>query len=508
MAKGSILSDDEMFGAQPTQSAPKVMSDDEMFGGGKDISKLKSAGLGAAQAATLGYAPQLFGMLASVPPEGSPGMDNIDPAEMSDQYIKARDYASEGINKAKEANPKSFFGGQLGGALISAPLLPGGAAAKEASVLGNMGKTALVGSGAGLIANPGDTPGEYSGSQMNDRLGNAAVGGVAGGLISGGLSAAKSAGGLLTKLGSKVGKITPEAGEAYAAAPKEAEALFEQSRKNPIEFQRGASKDLENGLQSIRKNVIAPKSEELNKTMIGKTFKISTDQFNGTAVEKELQDAWNKQGVMLKIPVSDAERYMTGQAFKEVPAPMPRTMTVSGPQLLRAKRAAFEASEFNEPKNGLGYSAAESAQAKLESSAGNSLRTAMEKASPKMAKLNDELEEAFRISRNAEKTGNPTQLLNPSDSLGGLPNRAIRQYIQQAGGSDLEKKARLLEAASSLNRTQNSVDPGSLINTLLSQPAAKGLLKTGGLLNKVTSKIPNTSPAVTGGVIPRINQGR
>jgi hypothetical protein len=175
MAQGAVLSDEQMFGAPA--AAPKVMSDDEMFGTPKPkgflesikekaadlISQEQHAEMGAAQGLTAGYAPNIIGAAKSL------GGAN---------YIKSRDEAEKMFQAAQAAHPKSYLAGEVG-APIAAGLLTGGAsAAPEVGVLGSMARTGLRGAAQGLITNPGNVPGEISGPQIGERLGNAAASGL------------------------------------------------------------------------------------------------------------------------------------------------------------------------------------------------------------------------------------------------------------------------------------------------------------------------------------------
>ncbi len=362
--------------------------------------------------------------------------------------------------------------GSVGVGTVAGAATPAIEGAGLLSAAGRIGSAGAVGAGLGAAQKP---------DEGQTRLGNAATGGILGagaGTAAEGIS--RVAPQAMKWVGGKMVGISPQAAEEYASNPHASEAMYDMAHNNPKGFLDQTTQDLDKGLQGIQENVVNPKVEELNKTMIGKNFRVSPEDFKGTAVEKEALDAFNKQGNTVEQPLSDADRYISGNKTESVPAPLPDNVSLTGPQMLRAKRAAFEAANFNAPRNGLGYSAAETAQAQAEGAAGAKLRSAMESSNPKMAELNDQIEEALRYKNNAQKIGNPTQLLNPSDSLGGLDKRALRQYIDEASGGNLEQKARMYEAAEALNHTSNSVDKSTAIRRLLTQPAAKGLLKEGG----------------------------
>jgi hypothetical protein len=122
-------------------------------------SKLGSAGMGAAQGITLGYAPQIYGGLAKLA-----GRD----------YEKARDSAAAEFSKAQNDNPWSYGAGGVAGSL---PLLATGVGeAGEAASIGSAalraGKTAGL---IGLVQNPGESKTGDS-LQIGERINNGITG--------------------------------------------------------------------------------------------------------------------------------------------------------------------------------------------------------------------------------------------------------------------------------------------------------------------------------------------
>lgn len=369
--------------------------------------------------------------------------------------------------------------GAVGVGALSAMALPEITAGGLIGAGGRIAMNTGLGAGLGGLSKP---------EEGESRVSNAVHAGLLGGTLGAAGEGIASYGKKAVKwLGGKLGRMSPEAAESYSANPKAAEEIYQQAKSSPMQLRESIGNEMEGALSNVQKNKIVPKVAELNKTMEGKTFKINPEEFKGTSVYDELKSIWNKR--VANDTTIAKNPYKMGSE-----APMPDDLEISGDDMLRLKRLAFEKAEFNQPKNGIGYSAAETAQAQADSKAGSLLRDHMIKASPKMAELNAEIEQMIRYSDSAKKVGNEAILLNPSDSLGGVANRSQREFLDKFGGSNLESKARQYEAAAQLNRTANSIDKGSAIDSALIKPVAKGLLKSRGLLKSA----PKAANFVTG----------
>lgn len=165
----------------------------------------KSAGLSdyaqtalesSGKALTLGYLPQLQ---AKAEPLTDRIYDRInrlignretDVAPMSQltenspEYIKSRDDNIKRQKGQEEEMPYTAKAAGLAGGIVGGLALPAG----KIATLGQALKTgAITGAAYGGLSNPGDTEGQTSGAQIDQRLLNAGVGGAAGGLLGGGL---------------------------------------------------------------------------------------------------------------------------------------------------------------------------------------------------------------------------------------------------------------------------------------------------------------------------------
>lgn len=147
-----------------------------------DVSVLESLGRGALQGVSLGFADEIYG--------GVKGAANwIGGGEFGDTYAKERDAVREANRQAQEANPTSYFAGEIGGGFA----VPGGAAlagAKGARALANAGlkarslSSAKGGMAYGAAYGLGKGEGDIE-SQAFSTLGGGVAGGVVGGLLPG-----------------------------------------------------------------------------------------------------------------------------------------------------------------------------------------------------------------------------------------------------------------------------------------------------------------------------------
>jgi len=146
---------------------------------------IDAMGAGSAQAATLGYTPQIVGGLANF----LGGKTKLATGEEIENvpYVEARDATDRSINKARQDQPLAYHGANLVGNVMA-----GGQIAKAlpaaGTFMGSVKQGAAIGGGMGALSNPGETAGEISPLQLADRATNAAagtaVGGLGGGLAS------------------------------------------------------------------------------------------------------------------------------------------------------------------------------------------------------------------------------------------------------------------------------------------------------------------------------------
>jgi hypothetical protein len=119
--------------------------------------------------ATFGYLPQLQAGAAKV-------VDKLAGFE-DEPYVKTRDKFIRRGERLAEEMPGSYLAGQAAGAIVT----PGMGMGKAATLGVKVARAGLIGAGTGLVMNPGDTEGEVSGLQLEERGKNALKSGAIGG---------------------------------------------------------------------------------------------------------------------------------------------------------------------------------------------------------------------------------------------------------------------------------------------------------------------------------------
>jgi hypothetical protein len=159
-----------------------------------------AAGLGAADAITFGYLPQVGAGIEQ-------GLEGIGILPEQGSYVQNRDRIRNLLNRVSEKAPVSSIAGTVGGALIGPGLVA--KAAKGAGTLGRMAAGALTGGANAVLSNPGETEGEISPVQMKQRLDNMQMGGAFGAVL-------PAAGAVLSTSASKVAQKLPESAKKLA----------------------------------------------------------------------------------------------------------------------------------------------------------------------------------------------------------------------------------------------------------------------------------------------------
>jgi hypothetical protein len=150
-------------------------------------------------------------------------------------------------------------------------------------------------------------------------------------------------------------------------------------------------------------------------------------------------------------PVATLEKgYLRGQQnfIETAQTPMSETISLHGPQALRAKRAAQKAAAHKNALSPLGYDPASEADA----AAAGRFKLGLEGAAPDVIEANKTLEEAARYSGMAKArfSNNPAGILTDSESVGSVPTRQMRQFLDQHGNAGLEDMANSLAAGRAL----------------------------------------------------------
>ena len=225
---------------------------------------LESLARGGGQGVTLGFGDELA---AGAGAYGMMGYDK--PPTLSDQvkrYREDRDLGRRENKEAQAAHPLAYtLGNVLGGALSTA-VLPGGRAARGASLLARTGTNLLNGAATGGIAGLGSTDADISKGEWKDALMDTAMGGGIGGLL--GVALPAVAGGV-KKLGGGLlrGFVKPSAEGAALRAMGAKDLTLGQLAPEGLlnHIEQGSEKSLfghaikgqrEAGLQSWQKVVL------------------------------------------------------------------------------------------------------------------------------------------------------------------------------------------------------------------------------------------------------------
>lgn len=151
----------------------------------KAPSKLESAGYGAAQGATFNFADEGAAVTVAAAKKLGDLLTKTKGGDPIENYRKARDYFRGKIDKAEEANPKTFMAGQFAGAAATAPLGEGAAGLLPMIGKSAIAKMAALGGLQGLGASNADlTKGDIGGAARDTAVG-AGLGAVVGGAAKG-----------------------------------------------------------------------------------------------------------------------------------------------------------------------------------------------------------------------------------------------------------------------------------------------------------------------------------
>jgi hypothetical protein len=174
-----------------SKTSPDWWSSDPETVAKKDIGIAKSVGLGAAQGATFNFGDEIRGVqnAAGLPnwvPGGVDAMVGL--AKLGYEYLSGGDEAAkkyrEGrddfrgmVKTAEEQHPVATTVGNVGGALLTAPI--GGAAAQGAGLAARTGRAIVTGGAIGGLSGAGE------GEGIEDRATRALTGGLIGGGVGG-----------------------------------------------------------------------------------------------------------------------------------------------------------------------------------------------------------------------------------------------------------------------------------------------------------------------------------
>ena len=226
-----ILTTEELFGDDDSE----IMSTRDLFAGENQTVRAKtpqveSALRGAAQGVTMGLADEATG-LAEAGGRALFGSDKI--RDLLGNYRKYRDESRQNYGYAKEDNPKTYMGSEIGGG-IATGFIPGMGLAKGAGLGGKLAHAAKMGGLAGFGTSTSDlSKGDIKGAAVDTSLG-AGLGMGVQGLMSG-------AGAILENIDPR--KAAKKLANVFLNTP---EQITEKYMKNPAAV-KGAERIYEVG---------------------------------------------------------------------------------------------------------------------------------------------------------------------------------------------------------------------------------------------------------------------
>ncbi len=248
----------------------------------KFISPTESAVRGLAQGASLGFADELTGGLGALSETVLGGRPLSD---FGDIYAKERDESRANYDAAKEYNPKTYMGAEIGGGIATA-FVPGlGAlnAAKGAQIGTVMGKGALQGALTGL--------GGSSADDVKEMAADTAMGGTLGAIGGGlGYSAGKAIGGVTDTLAdSKVGQYLLNKYRALSGGVADKlDDVAELQAARALGLERGTEKAIQKDIGKNASNLVG--RQALDEKLL--SFGANTDDLIGRneALKKGVMD--------------------------------------------------------------------------------------------------------------------------------------------------------------------------------------------------------------------------
>lgn len=125
-------------------------------------------------------------------------------------YVKNRDDAVRRLKEEEEQNPNAALAGKIGGGIVGALATPLPKALAAKGIMGGLIKGGAIGSGYGLLQNPGDKEGEVNPLQAEERVAGAQSGALTGALTGGAVQGVAKGLGALSRTPEGLKKISNE----------------------------------------------------------------------------------------------------------------------------------------------------------------------------------------------------------------------------------------------------------------------------------------------------------
>jgi len=359
------------------------------FGGAQPVAKPAEGRPGQAalegygQTASMGYLPQLQ---AAAEPAMASLMDLFTGNKVADSlpsYVNRRDENIARQSQLSEQNPGASLAGKAAG--IGATLLaPAGQLAKGASTAAKIGRGSLMGAAQGAAYNPGDEAGVVAPVQAGPRAANAAMGGAAGGIMSG--------------IGAGVSKL--------AGVSRDVEKI-----KDSAGLSRGVKAEINQALEGVTRNEVAPRAEKLTELLKGKDVSVNADLLKG--VDPRIDRIVDRAASM---PGTDG------------------MSTMAAKNAQRLKRVLDSEANYGASKP---FDTSAVARGESAKTAADILRGKISGVDPQVGELNSGMGEAIRLRDALAKSSSSA----PISSIRGAPGTdkgSLIDAIDKMSGSNLE----------------------------------------------------------------------
>lgn len=277
-------------------------------------------GRGAAQGATFGFGDEAGGLIQALgerylPESLGGGGEAAQRKPLGQLYASNRDAFRHENDESKAAHPNYYLGGNVAGAIATAPALPAASGAKGAVLLrslglgsklagvaGRLGAAALNGAGQGATFAAGDSTADLTQGEAGKLAGDVGRGALVGGGLGLGLGGlGEAAGGLKRALGARVAGVTDKAKQMAMkeqdALEKSAEGSLGGAVQKGSRFEEQFQRYLEDPTVSpeLRQQLAAwkssPESRELIESVLGRQLKQAPGQAADIEAKRALLEA-------------------------------------------------------------------------------------------------------------------------------------------------------------------------------------------------------------------------
>lgn len=247
-------------------------------------SKTEALLRGGGQGLTAGFQDELSAALSALLPPTE--VDKITGkggylSGMTDRYRSARDTFRKDNAESQEAHPYVYGAGEIGGGILSTPLIPGGAGAQGATKLARIAKGVKEGVKYGSVAGLGYSDAELTPDKVSvdsalqagkDTIKGGAIGGAFGGVATTAVEGGKAVLGAL-----KNTKAARQFGQGKAIG-ETGESLMGENNRIRIEGERAdQAQRVAQGIEALQGKVSEPAAAKISKAVDGSLEQVGKD---------------------------------------------------------------------------------------------------------------------------------------------------------------------------------------------------------------------------------------